>query len=67
MTRSTDPAVRKAANTYFAKLDVLAEKQAKVFEDGVPSARVIRLRGMQYIFLSNQSDVLREMRALWAA
>jgi non-heme chloroperoxidase len=63
MIKSTDPAVRNAANVYFARLDVLAEKQAKAFDDGVPSARVIRLRGMHYVFLSNESDVLREMRA----
>ena len=34
-----------------------------MFEDGVPGARVIRIRGMHYIFLSNESDVLREMRS----
>lgn len=63
MTKSTDPAVRNEANAYFARLDVMAEKQAKAFEDGVPSARVIRLKGMHYIYLSDEADVLREMRA----
>jgi pimeloyl-ACP methyl ester carboxylesterase len=63
MTKSADPAIHNAADTYFARLDLLAEKQAKVFEDGVPGARVIRVRGMHYIFLSNESDVLREMRS----
>ena len=63
MTESTDPGVRKAAEAYFTKLDVLAEKQAKAFEGGVRSARVIRLTGMHYIFLSNESDVQREMHA----
>jgi non-heme chloroperoxidase len=62
MTKSADPAIHNAADTYFARLDLLAEKQAKVFEDGVPGARVIRVRGMHYIFFSNESDVLREMR-----
>jgi hypothetical protein len=42
---STDPAVREAARAYFTTLDVLTEKQAKAFEGGVPTARVIRLRG----------------------
>ena len=40
MTGSTDPGVRKAA-AYFTKLDVfdlLADKQAKSFEDGVLDA-----------------------------
>lgn len=62
MRKSTDPAVRKAADDYFAKVDALSEKQAKVFEQGVAGAHVIRLRGSHYIFLSNESEVLREMR-----
>jgi len=62
-TESTDPGVRKAAEASFAKIDLLAEKQAKAFEDGVPGARVVRLRSTHYVFLSNESDVLREMRA----
>jgi pimeloyl-ACP methyl ester carboxylesterase len=63
MIKSADPAVRKDADTYFAKLDTLAEKQAKSFEDGVPGAHVIRLRGMHYVYVSNELDVLREMRS----
>ncbi len=59
---STDPAVQKAAKAYFTTVDALAEKQARAFENGVPTARVIRLRGAHYIFLSNEADVLREMR-----
>ena len=61
--KSTDPAVREAAKAYFTKVDALTEKQAKAFEDGVPTASVIRLRGTHFIFLSNETDVLREMRA----
>ena len=61
MSKSTDPAVREAAKAYFTAIDALAEKQAKAFEDGVPTARVIRLRGMHYIYLSNEPDVLREI------
>lgn len=63
MTKSADAGVRKDADTYFAKLDTLAEKQAKAFEDGVPGAHVIRLKGMHYVYVSNESDVLREMRS----
>jgi hypothetical protein len=62
INKSTDPAVREAATAYFTTLDALTEKQAKAFEDGVPTARVIRLRGAHHIFLSNEPDVLREMR-----
>ena len=63
INKSTDPAVREAARAYFTTLDALTERQAKAFESGVPTARVIRLRGAHYIFLSNEPDVLREMRA----
>jgi pimeloyl-ACP methyl ester carboxylesterase len=61
MTRSSDPAVRKAAEAYYMTVDALTEKQAKAFEEGIPTARVIRLRGMHHVFLSNEVDVLREM------
>ena len=39
------------------------EAQAKAFEVGVPSVRVVRLpHANHYIFLSNEADVLQEMR-----
>lgn len=63
MIKSADPSVRNAANAYFAGLDTIAEKQTHAFEQGVPDARIIRLKGMHYIFLSNESDVLREIRS----
>ena len=63
ISSSTDPAVHEAAKAYFTTVDALAEKQARALEDGVPTARVIRLRGAHYIYLSNEADVLREMRA----
>ncbi|HKX00113.1 MAG TPA: alpha/beta hydrolase [Bryobacteraceae bacterium] len=38
--------------------------QAKAFERGVPSARIVRLpHANHYVFLSNEADVLREMNA----
>jgi non-heme chloroperoxidase len=40
------------------------EAQAKAFETGVPSARVVRLaHADRMVFLSNEADVLREMNA----
>jgi pimeloyl-ACP methyl ester carboxylesterase len=40
------------------------EAQAKAFENGVPSARVVRLaHANRMVFLSNEADVLREMKA----
>jgi hypothetical protein len=65
-SKSTNPAVREAARASFTAVDLLKEKQSKVFEAGVQTARVIRLRGTHYIFLSEERDVLREMRAFLA-
>jgi pimeloyl-ACP methyl ester carboxylesterase len=61
---STDPKVREAAKAYSAAELVLTTKQAKAFEDGVPTARVVRLRDADhYVYLSNEADVLREMKS----
>ncbi len=61
---STDPKVREAAKAYSVALTVLTESQAKAFEEGVPTARVVRLRGAHhYVYLSNEADVLREMHS----
>jgi len=59
----TNPAVREAASAYYAAIDASTESQARALESGVPAARVVRLTGAHYIFLSNESDTLREMRA----
>ena len=60
---SSDPKVLEAAEAYSAALTPLTESQAKAFENGVPTARVVRLRGAHhYVYLSNEADVLREMR-----
>jgi non-heme chloroperoxidase len=41
--------------------------QAKAFETGLPSARVVRLEhANHYVFLSNEADVMREMNAFLA-
>jgi pimeloyl-ACP methyl ester carboxylesterase len=63
ITESSEPTVQSAAEVYFAQADSIAEKQAEAFETGVSTARVVRLRGMHYVFLSNEREVLREMRA----
>jgi hypothetical protein len=59
---TADAATREAAGAYFAAVDALAEEQAKALEGGVPAARVIRIPGAHYVFLSNEQDVLREVR-----
>ncbi len=62
-SENSDPAVRASADAYSAALDALTERQSKAFADGVPGARVIRMRGAHHVFLSNEADTLREMRA----
>ena len=63
MLESTDPAVRTAGDEYFVKLDALATKQAQVVRSSVPGTRVVIQKGMHYIFLTNEGDVLGEIRA----
>jgi pimeloyl-ACP methyl ester carboxylesterase len=58
---SKDPATRAAAE---ARDLLTTGAQAKAFENGVHSARVVRLaHANHYVFLSNEPDVLREMNA----
>ncbi len=61
MKATTSPALREAAAAYFLKLDALAQKQASAIQTAVPTAHVIRRRGMHYLFLSNESEVLRDI------
>jgi non-heme chloroperoxidase len=51
----------------FGDLPIGTEAQAKAFEAGVPSARVVRLPHARHeVFSSNEEDVLREMNAFIA-
>jgi pimeloyl-ACP methyl ester carboxylesterase len=57
----TDPAARAADE---ARDLETTGAQAKAFETGLPSARVVRLQhANHYVFFSNEADVLREMNA----
>lgn len=67
ITETADPDVHRAAAAYFTRVDLLAEKQPRALEAGVPGARLIRQPGTHSIFLSNESDVLCEMHAFWMA
>jgi non-heme chloroperoxidase len=58
--RSADPKVRQQV----AGLQAVLERQAKAIQESIPTARVVQLRDANhYVFLSNEADVLREMRA----
>jgi pimeloyl-ACP methyl ester carboxylesterase len=56
-----DGAVRAA---FEANDEATTGAQAKAFESGVPSARIVRLpHANHYVFISNEAEVLREMNA----
>jgi non-heme chloroperoxidase len=58
---STDAAARAAQE---ARDEETTGAQAKAFESGVPSARVVRIaHANHYVFRSNEADVLRELNA----
>jgi pimeloyl-ACP methyl ester carboxylesterase len=58
---SKDPAALAA---FEARDEASTGAQAKAFESGLPSARVVRLpHANHYVFQSNEADVLREMNS----
>ena len=61
-TRS-DPKAKEAADAFTAKEVGIVERQIKAISDAVPTARIVRLpNAHHYVYLSNEADVLREMR-----
>lgn len=59
------PAERAAVKTILTRR---ADAEIKAFQAGVPSAHIVRVaHANHYVFLSNESDVLREMNAFLAA
>ena len=62
MINSTNENVRRDAGIYFSKIDSLTSKQASAIEDSVPSAQVLKLQGMHYIFISNEAEVINAIR-----
>jgi pimeloyl-ACP methyl ester carboxylesterase len=58
------PDVLASAESFVARYNIAKEKQLKEFEEGIPNARVVRIRNANhYIFITNESEVLREMRS----
>jgi pimeloyl-ACP methyl ester carboxylesterase len=61
---NNDPTARAAVE---ASDMAVAEAQAKAFENGISTARVVRLaHANHHMFISNEADVLREMRTFLA-
>ena len=60
---STDPKTKEQ----MAALNGFLDRQATAIREGLPGARVVKLTpANHYVFLSNEADVLREMRAFVA-
>ena len=60
---STDPKTKEQ----MAALNGFLERQATAIREGLPGARVVKLTpANHYVFLSNEADVLRELRAFAA-
>jgi pimeloyl-ACP methyl ester carboxylesterase len=60
---STDPAVPEQAKAYTAASTSLTARQAQSIEEGVPTARLVKLPGAHhYVYMSHEADVIREMR-----
>ena len=61
---SPNPDVRTATQAYDAHYNAAKEKQLKSFAEGIPRAKVVRIANADhYIFVTNEAEVLREMRA----
>jgi non-heme chloroperoxidase len=61
--RKTDASVRSSANAYSAALAALTARQEKAVKDAVTTAHVVELpNANHFVFLSNEADVLREIR-----
>jgi hypothetical protein len=56
------PEKRGAMEAYLNATNAATEKQAKAVEAALPDARIVRLRSSHYVFISNEPEVLREMR-----
>jgi len=62
--KSADATAQEAAKKFTALEVPITERQAKAIEEAVPTAHVVRIpNANHYVYLSNQAEVLREMRA----
>jgi len=62
-----DASVRDVVKAYSAKFEAFTRKQVEAIREAVHTARVITLPGANhFVFISNEADVLREMRAFLA-
>ena len=58
---------RAAIEAYSLRFNAAKEKQLEAFEAGIPHSRVVRVPNADhYVFITNEAEVLREMRAFLA-
>ena len=61
---NADPAIRRQIAELLAASEPGVERQIKVVEASIPGARIVRLPSANhYVYLSNETDVIREMGA----
>lgn len=56
------PDKRGALEAYFTTVNAATERQATAIETALPDVRVVRLKSSHYVFISNEAEILREMR-----
>jgi pimeloyl-ACP methyl ester carboxylesterase len=62
--KTADVTAQETAKKFAALDSSLTERQAKIVEEGVPTAHVVRIaNASHFVYLSHQAEVLREMRA----
>jgi hypothetical protein len=62
------PDVHAATRAYDARFNIIKAKQLKAVEAGIPHSRVVRIANADhYIFITNEAEVLLEMRAFLSA
>lgn len=65
--RNRDPAMAARIAAYSAEFQAFTSRQQRAIENAVPSARVIAIPGANhFVFITNESQVLRYMRAFLA-
>lgn len=65
---NADPGARTAAKAYSTALSALTQKQENAVKKGLPTAQVITIpHANHYVFLSNEREVLTEMRTFISA
>lgn len=64
LAANRDPTVQAAIKAYSAAYEAFTDRQIKAVRDGMPHARIVTLpKANHFIFMSNETDVLREMNA----